>query len=315
MPSLRLSLVDGQRVVDSVNGQEITLTALVEGITINPGDNDATVLSRCLPILPTLYSPHYDSVNCPFATLRDRHVISRRSFTSVLIALIYRAPGTSQFVLEEISQADYLKSAITASGYSTVATSDTTQNIEVWFDVSGDNTATTIPSTISPRNPQRFCVEVPRFSGKRIIRATGWMLFSDWEMVRPKIRAAWLCTNSSQWGDDTVQDATGCWLFQALTNRTSDLNITKEIEIYFIQQQFGHYPIAEWTNYQGFHEIGGVTAQQLIAQGPPPVMGFDAVGGIVRTFRGQWQMNGRTRAAVYPEVDFNSLFTFSPSDA
>jgi len=315
MPLLRLSLMDGQRVVDSVNGQEITLTALVEGLTYSGSDPDPTVLTRCAPILPPLYSPHYDTANFPYATLRDRHIIARRSFTSALIALIYRAPGAAEFTLEDINQSEYRKTAVTAAAWSAALESvpGAVQNIEAWFDKNGDNTAITIPSTIAVGNMHRIALDVPRAYGNRIMRATGWMPYAAWEAVSYQIHTAVRCTNSSPWGV-TDADDTGCWLFQGLTTRTRDFNITKEIELYFIQDPDGHYPSVQWIDELGYHEVGGVTPNQILAKGPPPVVGYDALAGMVRTFRGQWQMNGITRAAVYPEVDFNALFTFDPSD-
>lgn len=315
MPNVRMSLLDGQKVVDSINGVEITVTGLVQGITVT-GLSDQTVLTRCRPFLPVQYSPHPDVVNYPFATLRDVYIQSRRTTTSVLIGLIYKCPGTAEFILEEISQSEYLKSSVIAPAYSTfpVPAGLVVDNIEVWFDQNGDNTAVTIPGTIEVGTPQRFAVDVQRFFGKRILRASGWMLWSDWLLVRQQVRASLWTTNHTQWGDDTYADATGSWLFQSMNNVTRDLNHTKEIQLYFLQEPGGHYPIAQWINAQGYHETGGVSEAALRAKGPPPQSSVtDNVWGVDRFFRTQWQMNGLTRAAVYPETEFNLTFNFDPS--
>lgn len=316
-----LSLLEGQKVVDSVNGVEITLTGLVRNIPVLITDSvsNLTVLTRCRPALPVQYSPHPDMDNYPYATLRDVYIQSRRSFNSVIVALVYRQPGTAEFQLEEISQSEYLKTSVISQAFSTSAfalsgSPTIKQNIEVWFDKTKNNDLTVMPDDIAIGNPHRFAVDVSRFFGKRIIRASGWMTWDAWSAVRQQVNASLWSTNSSQWGDDPYADSTGSWLFQSMNNVTRDKNHTKEIQLYFIQQPGGHYPIAEWINAQGYHESGGTSEAAIRAMGPPPLIDFDNVSGVDRFFRSQWQMNGLTRAAVYPETEFNLTFNFDPSD-
>jgi hypothetical protein len=268
----------------------------VEGLTITT-IGDPNVLTKCLPVLPGLFAPHPDSANFPNATLRERRIRSVRSPNIAIVDLIYRTNfGPSDFVLEEISQTEYLQTLMTADG---------TKQLGSYFDPTDVPSSNPFLARTAP--PSGFKLASPsgvmKFQGKTIIKATGWMLYTDWQKHRRSIRAARWHINSVPWGDDPVNDDRGCWMFANLITRTDDLNFTKVIELYFINDPRGHYPIFGYIDPQtGLPVQAGVTESQVRAWGPP------AVGG-------QWLGNGITRASVYLEIDFNPLFNFSPADA
>lgn len=305
MATVTLSLLQGQQVVDSVDGQMIVLPFKVEGFSIAPGISDSTVLTRIRPLLPAPYAAHPDGANYPNATLRDVLIKSVNSFSVVFGELIYKAPGISTFTLEEIDQTEYLR---------TFTNSDGSKNLTVWYLNGGSNTANTPPPNLSTKS--QYAVDVQRFFGKRIIKATGWMKYSDWQNVRAKIRAVRWHTNFLQWGDDPVADATGCWLFMNMRTFTNDLNITKIIELYFLNDPRGHYPVGGWLDELGNHPTGGATEKTLRALGPPPMIGSQTDGnGVQHFYRDQWNMNGLSMFGVYPETTFQLQFSFDPSQA
>lgn len=283
------NFIEGQKAENSVDGQMHIMTGRVYGIPIADFVDAQTVLTRAMTVLPALYAPHPDVVNFPYATLRSYGTQSIRVHNAVDFDMVYKAPGTSDFILEEISQSEYLQTFTTALG---------TDNLNVWYRGGGGLTDVFSP----PAGSQNLAISVQKFFGKRILRATGWMTNTAWQDKKAQVKAAKLSINSTQWGDDPDQDARGCWLFSEYTTRTRDLNHTKEIELYFIGDPRGHYPIGVWNDINGNHPAGCITEGALRAVGPPPVNG---------------QINGKglSMFSIYPESDFYSLFSFDPSEA
>lgn len=295
-PTVYYSLVEGSRVVNSVNGQLVIVPCVVKGVSIEPPASgqfggDSTVLTRVSPFLPSLYTPHPDTVNYPYLTLREYEIRSyRASFSEVHVDLIYRAPGPSDWVLEEISQSEYLR---------TFTTANSQKQITCWYKQGASNTVTSPPAGAKLEVPADG---VQKYVGKRILKAKGWMKYAAWTPIRANVRTALWTLNHSQWGDDPVADATGCWLFANMITSTHDLNRTKNIELFFINDPGGWYPITQYLDINNRHPGDGTTEAQLRAVGLP------VIGG-------QITMNGITRSSIYNETEFNAIFNFDPSQA
>jgi hypothetical protein len=171
MPVLTQSLIENQDIVDSDKGQMIILPCKIDGLTIEPGLSDSTVLTRCLPFLPGLFAPHPDSANFPNATLRERRIRSVRSFNMAIVDLVYRTNfGPSDFVLEEISQTEYLQTQTLAGGAG---------YLQSWYSSTASSRATSPPSGVSVETTTTM-----KFQGKTILKASGWMLYTDWQKHR-----------------------------------------------------------------------------------------------------------------------------------
>lgn len=284
IPFVKYDLVKGHQVRNSEAGQIIIRMAKVQGIPVFVGMSDATVLTRCYPFLPGLYSNHPDTVNFPNATLREINLVSVPDVHQAIVELVYRAPGPNDFVMEDVSQTEFRETYATAGGSAALV---------LWYK---KGTASTIMT--APAGSDSVAGSTHRLVPKRIMRVKGWSTRSIWNTVKDGIRQALGQINKVQWGLN-ITDERGHWLFAGISTITNDYNRTYHHELFFINEPTGHYEVRAYLNIHGEHPPDSATEAQLRALGPP------AVGGSIT-------LNGIGMFSIYNEIDFNPLFGFTP---
>jgi hypothetical protein len=291
----KFDLVDGARVSATIDGVEITRSCIVSGLPVAAGTSDPEVILQAtedsgFPGFFALYPttiPRYQG-----ATLQDVSVQSRdRRNNSVRLALTYRRKGgdgsgsASEWSLEDSAQTSHVQTYGTAGG---------ANNIQTWHKAGEPSTTTVKPATGADAKN----VSVHRMRTFRVLRATARLRGSAWAAIKGGIRGAAESINLDPWGGDPR----GNWYFVGPTTRTSDYGRSYRIQLDFLEARDGHFPLAAYFNSQGVHPADCATEAQLRSGGLP------SSGGTLTR-------NGVTLASVYYEIDFNTLFAFSPADA
>jgi hypothetical protein len=208
----------------------------------------------------------------------------------VLVDLIYRAPGISDWVLSSSSTTEYQETYTTAGGANIIKT---------WYKSGASNTATSPPAGASMSKG----IPVPKITSKRILKAHGWATAHDWNAVKAGIGEAVLSINSTVWGTDPINDSEGTWLFLPPIIETHDLGRTFNIDLYFTHDPNGWYPLGIYRYIDGTVPTDGVKEAQIRAQ-------FESTSSPVGAVLA---MNGMAIASIYEETDFNHLFSFWPA--
>jgi hypothetical protein len=230
------------------------------------------------------------------ATLEERNVRSIRAVDSVAVDLVYRqrngddAGGTGGGVwsLTDSTQTAHLI---------TFASADGTSSLIVWYEPSASDSQNSPPANVagSVQTAQRI-VGAQKFKPYRVLKATSVLRGTDWALIKDDIHDISGKVNSDVWGGH----ARGTWLFLGPTTKTFDpAQSTIYIDLVFIQDKDGHFPLLSYLNEKGVHPANSIKESTLRARGLPSV-------GQVVTGR------GLSIASIYKEASFSSKFSFTP---
>jgi hypothetical protein len=293
-------VVEGWSVSKNRDGLEIVRPVCVRGIETDctDGQNPLVLLAALtvtgMPTVGTALSTGYSSL-----LLEDYRVRTINSVDSVMVDLIYRQRtddssgghgSANTWTITDSNQTSHLTTYATANG---------TQNTEVWY-TAATGSVITEGDIEPPADARRRIVGVHKFKSNRVITASGRLRKDDWDSWKTTVRAAKDHINADTWGGATR----GTWLFLGPTTRFFDrLNNPSSlvyVELTFVEEPDGHYPVVGYIDPQGIHPFNCATEYELRHYG-----GLPPVGGITRR-------RGKTLVSVQSEVAFSPLFAFSP---
>jgi hypothetical protein len=279
------------RVEYTEDGLLIVRTLEVYNIPISPGESDPSVLLKCLsqPLFPkwgwAYPDPSYSNgvVRGIFGKSIDR-ITNAGTFDFHYLAPFdnFAETGVIKYTLEDLT----LSRQVTTY---TAATQD------ISLDLIYGRGATGVQNFPLIAGDSYKVAGVPKFDGYRMLRATGRATKAQWDAVKGAVREAAFRIHSDDWGDYER----GRWLFMGPQTRTTDKGQTYSIQLDFIEERFGHFPIIAYFNEFGEHPGDSSTEADVRAAGPP-------TEGNIITY------NGITMASIYLETTFSDLFSFTP---
>lgn len=281
---------EGFRIRDTEAGVEIVRPVMVTDITVAPGASDPSVLLSILkdPICPPKLDP-YPDVDYAWCLLRERHLRSyNRANNAGMMDLVYRgniityagAVPEIEYVLEDSNQSRSIQKWGTASGV---------QALKVWYLKGADGT-----TVIPPAGRTEKGGSVTKFEFFRIVRASGRATLGQWEYYKEALQDATGTINETSWGGYDR----GVWLFMGPASRRLAGGNMVDVSLDFLEAKHGHFPILAYLDEHGEHPSDCSTEAQVMASVP--------VFNTIDTY------NGLTRASVYYESEFNTLFNFVP---
>lgn len=286
-------VVSGASVTKSAQGLEIIRPVCVTGIgsACVDGQNPDALLKALtvvgLPVEGTPYSATY-----PYALLEDYRVRTIDSDDSVMVDLIYRQQGpgsgdphgSSTWSVTDSEQSSHIQTYATANG---------TANTLVWYKSGASSSQNVPPAKSATRVPP-----LPKIITYRTIKASGILRGTDWATFKPQVRAAAGRINSDTWGSATR----GTWLFLGPSTRWYDrFKRVIYVDLNFINDPDGWYPLSVYLNPHGAHPADCVTEAALRATGLP-------VADQNKT------RNGISITSIYKEATFSDKFIFTPDD-
>jgi hypothetical protein len=283
--NFKFDTVQPHNIVDREDGIEITRGCLVTDIDISPGVSDPAVFLKILksPLCP-LRNSTYPDPDFNWCLCKERRLLSVSANNAANCQFVYRGVppvfgGGISYELEDANVTETVNTFATASG----------DTIKIQYKKGGDTVVVfTNPFVEKP-------IGVRRIRSYRCLRATGMATKSEWFAVRDTIKALRNNINSVPWGGEPR----GTWMFLGPISRIQTNNNRVQIELPFIEGIDGHYPIGAYFDQYGFHPADCTTEADLRADGLPVVGAYH-------------RRNGITIASVYPEINFNSFFNFTP---
>lgn len=303
MATINWDIVDGAYVAETGDGLEICRPVGVEGLVGDASDvgKNPAVLTEALatPGMPVRGDAHPKNAS---AFLEDRRARSIGSVSACVVDLIYRQRGTGLDLGHGAASTWSITDGFNLSQTTTFATADGSQNTQVWYvgaaGMSPLGSGDIPPPAISETRVR--VTGVHQFRSRRGMTVLGQLKKSDWDSWKAVVRAAAGKINSDTWGTATR----GTWLFLGPTTRFYDRknnpNSIVYVELVFMHDPDGFYPLIGYVDPQGVHPADAATEAELRGIG-----GLPAVGGLTRR-------NGKTLASVQKETAFTPIFAFAP---
>lgn len=291
-----LDVVNGTKIRRTLQVLEIRRQAVVSGIPIDcTGGTDPNILLKAInaPGMPPPYSLFPNSAYP--AVLEDYNLDAVKSVDTVVIELVYRLnlaislTSTVNWIQEEETQHYQVETWTTAKR---------TTPLHVYYqNGKGLGDGTTIPSTAHVRSGK-----ARKFEKFKVLTVRGRMYLATWLALKPILEPAELNLNSDTWGTSTR----GQWLYLGPkiqvplpTGLATNAVIVATVELKFLKEPLGHYPLLLYFNERREHPKNAVTEDRLRALGLP----------IVDRIR---VTNGKTLASIYPETTYSDKFVFTP---
>lgn len=287
--------IEGMRANETQEMVEVVRPCLVRGIPVVDGatgtDPEVLFKMRLDPQCPARGSL-YPTTILPYAraTLQEFAIRSRLNATSAIVDFIYRAKATlpggagiaSNWSLSRSPQISHIQTYHSFDGQSLN---------KVWFK---DGTAA--GTTSEPSGADDYVAPVTKMRVNSVLTARALLSGDDWRSLSASIREIEEHLNSTVWGTDDR----GVWFFVGPTTQTNDYGSTYSVELTFLENKDGWYPLAIFFDkITGQHPKGADKESSFTA--------FPAPGNIIT-------INGLTRVGEYGEVDFNAYFAFTPDD-
>jgi len=294
---IEFDVVDGFGVREKLDSLEIVRPILVKNV---PGDcsggQNPGVLLQALtaPGMPSLRSG-YPYPGYTGALLEERNPRSIRSVDSVAVDLVYRlrvtqASGINTWSLTDSTQTAHLITYVSADG---------STSLLVWYEPTATDSQNVPPASSTTVQTVQRIVGVQKINTYRVLKAASTMRGDDWATVKDSIHDAAGKINSDTWGSH----GRGTWLFLGPSTKTFDpTQSVVQVELNFLQDKNGHFPLLAYVNEKGVHPANSITEKKLRDRSPagPPVV------GAIKTGR------GLTLASIYQETAFSGLFSFTP---
>lgn len=300
-------VIEGAGVRNTIKGLDIIRVCLVRNV---PGDctngQSPSVLLTALtaPGMPTLYSPHPDPAY-QNALLEEQNPRSIGSSDCVMVELVYRMRP-----IDPVGHANANAWTVTDS-YQTshIITYPTALETlgNVWYKA-GATKSGGGGNALRNSPPAQAAIKtggVPKIITYRVIKATAILLATDWNTWKPTVRAAKGKINSDTWGTSPR----GHWFFLGPNVKYFDKIQRKnvEIELTFLEDEKGHYPLIAYLNTHGIHPADCITEDQLRI-----LPGFVTNDGTPFKEGAVAQGNGLSMASIYKETPFATVFAFTP---
>lgn len=289
--------VDGSRVRNTVNGLEVVRRCTVYDIPVYQTSNAYKALVDIIsdPQCPRLHTAFPDP-SVP-AFLDEHQLVSiEKPKRRAELDLVYRSPpfvpgGVQvQWIVQDQSLVNHITTYATAGE----AGQGGTTSILLWYKPGEPPSTDVIPgSTTSVPTQTAGVHKITVFRG---LRVTGRATAQQWSAVKKIIRGAKGKINSDNWGSDKR----GVWLFLGPNATTSDRGNTYDIELTFLGEDLGHFPIAVYVDPQTGHIPGDISNERELRKNGPP------------TFGDMWRRNGLALVSIYEETTFADKFAFTP---
>jgi hypothetical protein len=284
--------VDGSRVRNTVNGLEVVRRCTVYDIpTAVAGMGYKALISiisdtQC----PRLHTAFPDPTVPAF--LDEHQLVSiEQPKRRAELDLVYRSPpfiagGTEiLWVVQDQSLTNHITT------YATAGTDGGTTSILLWYRPNESASTDVRPADAVTQN-----VGTHKIIPYRGLRVNGRATQQQWSAVRKVIRAASGKINSDNWGTYTR----GQWLFLGPTSTTTDNGNTYNIELTFLGDMHGHFPIVVYVDPQTGHIPGDISTEAKLRSGGLP------------TFGDMFRRNGLGLVSIYEETTFADKFNFNP---
>lgn len=289
-------IIDGARVKKTRTSIEIIRPVLVYDLDIDctTGLTNPSVLLAASAELPPTGTVYHDPAYP--AILEAQELSSVRSSSAVVVDLVYRLnltlgnPNDPTMWIKTLGTQSYqIETHATANGNSA---------LKVYYKSGlGDGPQAT------PANAEADKIgKARRTRTYKVLRVRGRMYYTKWLQFAPTVELAEECINSDTWGSASR----GQWLclgptvdVPLPTTGQSTANLIATIEIVFVKDKLGHYPLIAYQNERREHPKDAISEANLRARGLPQVNSY-RMG------------NGKTLASVYPETTFSDKFIFTP---